>query len=707
MLPSGAAPDPKIIVDPNTGQHYVVFPDGQCMPIQAPAPAPPQLFPAANLNPNHPPSQPLPPLPPQPAVPSQPNNRPRPRPIPKNKPIRGLEEDSDEDELPTTISFKRPSESKRTDSEPAPAAKRAKVKAKERLAASSGSKSGAGRSQGATTYGSAELVKLAELVHTFRPRAKNIFHRDVVPKYNMWAKENGFQIREAEALRQRFDKVSSNPMFVLKHERPPTGNPEIPEAVRIAKEAEALIFQEAGVRHVDDDDNDDDDNEIQIIEPPTEAPTFKAPASKSNAAAKIKIKSEPGVKIKDEPVSPSTRPASATRGGARTTGGNRPRSSDPGPRSLAASLFSHFDPKTVAAREDQRAQTLYTNTQLNALNQQLAQKDNQLDRERMKIDELREQLNNQKLEIAKLQMEMRLSSAERPDHEHRRLSPSSGHRRVRRSPASPSRHERHPPSRKRRRQSLSSSRERRRRSLSSHHEYRRSRSRSRSCEHNQSPSLSREHRHGSPSLHQGHHPISPIYSHANPPSPEPFSWADNDYGVETIWSHPVASLPSPRTSSAHANHGRTSTPPNTYMRAQSPVLNSPINPFRRDTRGGPSRTASAQYQGAQGQGSSSAMQSDALHYGSVDLPLPPLDSYLNSSVTPSTAAAAGLANAVPTLPSLSEWAPPAAEAPPAPYGLPPLYHSWTVPEQATPHYPTDASTGGQHSSGWKGKGRAE
>ena len=105
---------------------------------------------------------------------------------------------------------------------------------------------------GQKNYTAIEIDMLLDIVAEIEPLGANMW-AEVHERYNQWAMAQSYPMRDADMLKQKFDRLAN--------EKKPTGNPRCPAPVRKAKQVARNILslaQAAALGGILDDDHDSD-----------------------------------------------------------------------------------------------------------------------------------------------------------------------------------------------------------------------------------------------------------------------------------------------------------------------------------------------------------------------------------------------------------------------------------------------------------------
>ncbi|KAG6847398.1 hypothetical protein H0H93_008477 [Arthromyces matolae] len=207
--------------------------------------------------------------------------------------------------------------------------------------------------------------------------------------YNKWARTNKRPTRTAKSIETKFKQLVKTRM--------PTGDAYCPPEVKRAHSIEELINERACTRDLDDDDfedrkeksgSEDSDDEVEVVETP-------APSKRS------------AIVRRHDPLA-----ASVSRRNNRTA------SID-----LVTKLGSAFDPVAIKARDAERADCSFANTQLLTLSQQLRDAQHTNDSLRLQVSDLQDRLHRAERALDRVELEASMQDlAGRPT-----LTPSRNH----------------------------------------------------------------------------------------------------------------------------------------------------------------------------------------------------------------------------------------------------------------------------------------
>ncbi|KAG6835307.1 hypothetical protein H0H93_002883 [Arthromyces matolae] len=246
-----------------------------------------------------------------------------------------------------------------------------------------------GRPRGAGNYHSQDVTTLLDAVEAELPLGQRGWG-SVERVYNKWARINKRPTRTAKSIETKFKQLVKTRM--------PTGDAYCPPEVKRAHSIEELINERACTRDLDDDDfednrkeksgSEDSDDEVEVVETP-------APSKRS------------AIVRRHDPLA-----ASVSRRNNRTA------SID-----LVTKLGSAFDPVTIKARDAERADRSFANTQLLTLSQQLRDAQHTNDSLRSQVSDLQDRLHRAERALDRVELEARMQDLAR----HPTLTPTRDH----------------------------------------------------------------------------------------------------------------------------------------------------------------------------------------------------------------------------------------------------------------------------------------
>ncbi|KAG6848520.1 hypothetical protein H0H93_016318 [Arthromyces matolae] len=226
-----------------------------------------------------------------------------------------------------------------------------------------------GRPRGSGNYSQEDVSTLLDAIETELPLGQRGWS-SVHKIYTRWARKYSRPERTSKSLETKYKQLLKTSM--------PTGDAYCPPEVKRAHHIEALINERACTRDLDDDNFDGD------VDEPSRTRGSKHEFSENED--EVKILNTPAPRFESAIVRRPDPLASVTRRK------NRINSMD-----LVAKLSSSFDPASIKARDNERADRSFCNTQLFTLSQQLRDS----------------QSANESLCLQLLQVQDRLHNAER------------------------------------------------------------------------------------------------------------------------------------------------------------------------------------------------------------------------------------------------------------------------------------------------------
>jgi hypothetical protein len=131
-----------------------------------------------------------------------------------------------------------------------------------------------GRSQGSQTFNNDDVRELLTLIEDALPLGKDAWTNEVVNPYNEYARENSRVQRTYESLREKFNK--------LLRSSKPTGDPNCPWDVKMAKRLDRAIQNKCEVAGEDSDQREDND---LVLEYHLSSPSHDQPSSDDNSSS--------------------------------------------------------------------------------------------------------------------------------------------------------------------------------------------------------------------------------------------------------------------------------------------------------------------------------------------------------------------------------------------------------------------------------------
>ncbi|KAG6904487.1 hypothetical protein DXG01_009598, partial [Tephrocybe rancida] len=201
-----------------------------------------------------------------------------------------------------------------------------------------------GRPRGAGNYNNADTAHLLDLVEAEHPLGQKGW-LTVGRWFNIWAPKNGRPDRTPKSIKTKFKQLAKTTM--------PTRDGYCPPEVKRAHAIELLINEHACTRDLDDDDFD---GGVKREHPP---PSNELGSDDDLDNDEIEIINTPAPKVVHGAVVRRPDPLSSRRK-------SRVNSLD-----LVSKLTDTFDPAAVKARDAERAERSFSNTQFITLSQQL------------------------------------------------------------------------------------------------------------------------------------------------------------------------------------------------------------------------------------------------------------------------------------------------------------------------------------------------
>lgn len=253
-----------------------------------------------------------------------------------------------------------------------------------------------GRAPGSQNFRKEDLAEILHFVEEFLP-AGGMEWNKVADKYNEeYADIMDRTHRSSKALKTKF--------FELAESRKPTGDPECPPEVRLAKEIKRAIDEKVGLMEVMDNERSDVQERASPVRGRAEESRIADDDDDEGVGGELSGRLSPASQTRRASATSLNTAQVATRASSRVVRSGRSQN-----RNVADALIESLNPQRM--EDNQTIRTL--RDQLTAVQAEKLHYLNRSEALQEKLDEVRSQLTRKENELSILQMEIRLSQGPR------------------------------------------------------------------------------------------------------------------------------------------------------------------------------------------------------------------------------------------------------------------------------------------------------